>query len=54
MAAYEDITLEALWELARCIRRRRGTSSELIVLRAARRPQSKMPEAVTQRLPMFR
>lgn len=53
MAAYEDITVEALWELARCIRRR-GGGSEFIVLRAARRPQSMKPEAVTQRLPMFR
>jgi hypothetical protein len=53
MAAYENISVETLWELARCIRRRRG-GTELVVLHAARRPQSMKPEAVTQRLPMFR
>jgi hypothetical protein len=53
MAAYENISVEALWELARCIRRRAG-GTELVVLTAARRPKQMMPEAVTQRLPMFR
>jgi hypothetical protein len=53
MAAYNNISVDALCALARCIRRsHRG--SELILLRAYTRPRTFMTEQPTQRLPSFR
>jgi len=48
---YEDVSVDTLFELASCIRRR-ARGNALVIVRAAR-PRTASTQAATQRLPRF-